>query len=344
MNMTQKRIGFCCKWIDTVDQLDGFKPKDDALRFNNKTTTVAWMNRQTKAVAEQRLWDIMEHNTNATLNLVKRVGLLEPELRMVRLSSDIFPLYTESTYSYYYNLPDVRETIAARCAAIGEAARSLDVRVSFHPGQFCVLASDNENTVGNSIREFEYHTDLARWMGYGTGFHDHGFKINVHISGRKGPEGIRAVFNRLSPEARNLITIENEEYTYGLDACLTLGNILPIVFDTHHHWIHSGEYLSPTDDRIKMVKDSWRGVRPTLHYSVSRESMGISDVGKPDLSTLIESGHKKGTLRAHSDFMWNSAVNEYIAEFWDDFDIQVESKAKNLASTKLYEELTKENK
>jgi len=42
--------------------------------------------------------------------------------------------------------------------------------------------------------------------------------------------------------------------------------------------------------------------------------------------------------------MWNSAVNEYIAEFWDDFDIQVESKAKNLASTKLYEELTKENK
>jgi UV DNA damage endonuclease len=109
-----------------------------------------------------------------------------------------------------------------------------------------------------------------------------------------------------------------------------------------HHWIHSGEYILPTDDRIKMVKDSWRGVRPTLHYSVSRESMGISNVTKPNLSTLMEGGHKKGTLRAHSDFMWNSAVNQYVSEFWDDFDIQVESKAKNLASTKLYEELTKE--
>jgi len=88
-----------------------------------------------------------------------------------------------------------------------------------------------------------------------------------------------------------------------------------------------------------MVKDSWRGVRPTLHYSVSRESMGISDATRPDLSALMESGHKKGTLRAHSDFMWNSAVNRYVGEFWDSFDIQVESKAKNLASLKLYEEL-----
>jgi hypothetical protein len=65
--------------------------------------------------------------------------------------------------------------------------------------------------------------------------------------------------------------------------------------------------------------------------------MGISDADKPNLSTLIESGHKKGTLRAHSDFMWNRNVNEYVGEFWDDFDIQVEAKAKNLASTKLYD-------
>ena len=338
--MTQKRIGFCCKWIDTVDQLDGFKPKDDALRYNNKTTTVAWLNRQTKAVAEQRLWDIMEHNTDATLRLVERVGTLAPQLRMVRLSSDILPVYTEPTWGYFWTDQHVRKTIAQRLAKVGEAAKRLDVRVSFHPGQFCVLASDRENVVANSIAEFEYHADLARWMGFGSSWHDHGFKINVHISGKGGPASIRTVYSRLSPEARNLITIENEEYTYGLDACLTLGDILPIVFDTHHHWIHSGEYLSPTDDRVKMVKDSWRGVRPTLHYSVSRESMGIPDVGRPDLSTLIESGHKKGTLRAHSDFMWNSEVNRYVGEFWDNFDIQVESKAKNLASVKLYNELT----
>jgi len=37
--------------------------------------------------------------------------------------------------------------------------------------------------------------------------------------------------------------------------------------------------------------------------------------------------------------MWNRAVNMYVSEFWDRFDIQVESKGKNLASHALYEEL-----
>ncbi|NDB58236.1 UV damage endonuclease UvsE [bacterium] len=340
--MTHKRIGFCCKWLDFPRQMDGFKPKDEALKLNNRTTTVAWLNRQERAVAEQRLWDIMEHNTNATLELVKRVGTLDPRQRMVRLSSDMFPVYTEPTYSYYYQLPDVKEAIAKKCAAIGETARMLDIRVSFHPGQFCVLASDNETIVANSIREFEYHTDLARWMGYGNSFHDHGFKINVHISGRKGPDGIRAIWNQLSTEARNLVTIENEENSYGLDDTLSLADIIPTVFDCHHHWVKTGEYIEPTDDKIKRVIDSWRGVRPTMHYSVSSESIlvGHDNSVRPAMTTLLESGHKKQKLRAHSDFMWNTAVNQYVAEFWENFDIQVESKAKNLASTKLFQELT----
>jgi hypothetical protein len=59
----------------------------------------------------------------------------------------------------------------------------------------------------------------------------------------------------------------------------------------------------------------------------------------PDMFALLESGHKKQKLRAHSNFMWNHAVNMYVGEFWDRFDIQVESKAKNLASFALYEEL-----
>ena len=340
-DMTHKRIGFCCKWLDEPRQVDGFKPKDDALKYNNRTTTVAWLNRQPRAVAEQRLWDIMEHNCGTTLNLVERCGTFTAGLRMVRLSSDILPVATEPTYEYFWRLPDVRQAVEKKCAAIGEAARRLDVRVSFHPGQFCVLASIDETIVRKSIDEFEYHTDLARWMGFGSSFHDHGFKINVHISGRKGPEGIRAIWDKLSPEARNLITLENEEHVYGLDDTLSLADIIPTVFDCHHHWIKTGNYIKPTDDTIKRVIDSWRGIRPTMHYSVSHESIldGHDNSVLPSMTALLESGHKKGKLRAHSDFMWNNAVNQYVAEFWENFDIQVESKAKNLASAKLYYEL-----
>jgi UV DNA damage endonuclease len=47
-----------------------------------------------------------------------------------------------------------------------------------------VLASESDEIVERSILEFEYHADMARWMGYGASWHDHGFKINVHLSGK----------------------------------------------------------------------------------------------------------------------------------------------------------------
>jgi hypothetical protein len=55
----------------------------------------------------------------------------------------------------------------------------------------------------------------------------------------------------------------------------------------------------------------------------------------------MESGHKKAKLRAHSNFYWNTAVNEWALSFRDNFDIMCESKAKNLASFALYEQAKK---
>jgi UV DNA damage repair endonuclease len=170
-------------------------------------------------------------------------------------------------------------------------------------------------------------------MGYGKSWQD--FKCNVHISGRQGPAGIKAVLPRLSTEARNCITIENDENSWGLDASLELEKEVALVVDIHHHWVHSaGEYITPSDDRIARVIDSWRGVRPVCHYSVSREALLENhpiDI-KPDYKALIEQGYKKAKLRAHSDLMWNTAVNKWAGTFRKDFDIMVEAKSKNLAS------------
>ena len=336
-----KRIGFCCKWIDGPSQVNGIKQKDTAAEFNTGTTTISWLNRQTRAAAEERLWQLMERNLAATKRLVTRVGELPNELRMVRIGSDILPAYTESSWSYFWRQTDVQSFASMGFAQIGQIARDRDIRLSFHPGQFCVLASDSDDIVGRSIEEFEYHVDMARWMGYGSTWHDHGFKINVHISGRRGPMGIVAALDRLSPEARNLITIENEENKHGIDECLSIGRHVAIVLDIHHHWVNSGEYIQATDDRVQLVEDSWRGVRPVLHYSISREDIVVDhdDAVMPDMFALLESGHKKQKLRAHSNFMWNRAVNMYASEFWPKFDIQVESKAKNLASSALYKEI-----
>jgi UV DNA damage repair endonuclease len=337
-----KRIGFACKWIDGPSQIDGIKQTDNCKQYNTGSTTVAWLNRQTTEVAEQKLYDLMVGNIEAVRKLVELVGTLDENLRMVRLSSDILPVYTEPTWGRYWRSPDVRAYCEREFRRVGDLARERGVRLSMHPGQFTVLASVNEGIVGRSIEEFEYHTDMARWMGYGKTFQD--FKINVHISGKQGPDGIKRAMQRLSPEARNCITIENDEMTWGIDASLELVDTCALVLDIHHHWINSGEYIDPNDDRVKRIIDSWRGVRPVIHYSVSREDVIVEHPGhiRPDLPSLLEQGYKKQKLRAHSNFYWNTETNEWALSFRDQFDIMCESKAKNLASFALYEQSIKQ--
>ena len=327
-----KRIGFACKWIDRPDQVDGIGPKDDCKKYNTGTTTVAWLKRQSEHVAEEKLWDLMKQNIESVRLLVERVGTLDERLRMVRLGSDILPVYTQRDYSYFWRLSDVKAYAEKHFAEVGALARSRNVRLSFHPGQFTVLASENPGIVEKSIEEFEYHADMARMMGYGQKFQD--FKINVHISGKQGPEGIRRAYQRLSPEARNCITIENEENSWGLDDCISLTDCLPIVLDLHHHWCREGEYIRPSDPRVLRIHDSWRGVRPVAHYSVSREDILTDHCPNtlPDMKSLLSNGYKKQKLRAHSDFYWNTAVNQWAMEFNEHFDIMCESKGKNLAS------------
>ena len=305
--------------------------------LNGRSTTMRWL-REHKDEAEQRQWDIMNHNTAAAVRLIERVATLPANRKMVRLGSEMLQGYTEKDWQAWWQRTEIQDHCARIFAPIGETARRLGVRISFHPGQFCVLASATDDIVVRSIDEFEYHADMARWMGYGSQWHDHGFKINIHLSGKGGPDKFLKTLDRLSPEARNLIAIENDEITHGLDSVLLISHRVPITLDLHHHWVKTGEYITPDDDRAQRVLDSWRGVRPALHYSVSREDVvvGHNTFVRPDLSALLSQGHKKQKLRAHSDFMWNTAVNEWALTFADQWDIQVEAKGKNLASEMLY--------
>jgi UV DNA damage repair endonuclease len=333
------KIGFACKYLHP-DQTQKKKLLEEIQRpLNTRSTTVQWLNRQTKDVAEERLWDIMVHNIQSYYNLVQYVSTLPEELQMVRLGSDCLPVYTHPEWSYFWTKPDVIAYCQTHLIKVGDLARSHNIRLSMHPGQFTVLASDTPAIVERSIEEFEYHADLIRYMGYGKTWQD--FKCNVHISGRQGPAGIKVALPRLSTEARNCITIENDENSWGIDSSLELEKDVALVLDIHHHWVHSaGEYIDPKDDRVKRVIDSWRGVRPACHYSISRENYIVDhpiDV-KPNYTELLESGYKRGKLRGHSDYYWNQPVNEWAWQFTEDFDIMCESKMKNLASERFYNE------
>ena len=339
---TLKRIGFACKWIDTPEQVNGIKPTDDAKKYNTGSTTVSWLRRQSREVAEQKLWDLMVNNIESVNKLVTKVGTLNENLRMVRISSDLLPVYTLPDFKYFWRRSDVTEYCSRHFQTVGDSARASNTRLSFHPGQFTVLASDNPGIVERSIEEFEYHVDMARWMGFGKSFQD--FKINVHISGRRGPAGIIDTLQRLTPEARNCITIENDENCWGIESSLELEKHCALVLDVHHNWVRTGEYIQPTDDRVLRVIDSWRGVRPAMHYSVSREAWLPDHCVNtlPDRDLLIEAGYNKQKLRGHSSFFWNNASNNWALSFNNQFDIMCESKGKNLASFALAKVLEKQ--
>jgi hypothetical protein len=80
--------------------------------------------------------------------------------------------------------------------------------------------------------------------------------------------------------------------------------------------------------------ESWRGVRPVMHYSQPPErlqELGFSADDKLEMDTLLKVVSKRD-LYGHSAQMWNRWTNDYAFTFMDRFDIMLEAKDKNLAS------------
>lgn len=322
-DQTVQRVGFACKVQESHD-----KPLSGC---NQKSTTIKWLSSQPRSVSEKRLWDLAQSNVQALQKQLEYVAKLPHEQRMFRISSELLPAYTHDDWLAFYFTPDMTNWLERNLSRCGEYARKHDIRLSFHPGQFCVLASENPQIVENSVVEFEYHCDIIRYMGYGRSFQD--FKCNVHIGGKRGPQGIREALRKLSREARNTLTIENAEYTWHVEHSLELAKDCALVLDIHHHWIATGEYIKPSDSRVQHIIESWRGVRPVIHYSVSREDCVVDHDPQvlPDLAQLKSCGFTSTKLRAHSEYYWNHACNEWAASFRPQFDIMCEAKQKNLS-------------
>lgn len=254
---------------------------------------------------------------------------------MLRLSSDILPMYTHKDWSYFYKQPDVINFLEKSFSPIGEYARNNGIRLSMHPGQFCCIVSDKDEVVQSSLEELEYHADIIRWLGYGKEKLD--FKLNIHLSGKRGIYGFDDAWSLMSDTVRNCLTLENDEYQQGIDDLILLIDKVGIVLDIHHHLIMTGEYIHDTDPRIRMVQDSWQGRRPVIHYSQSRdEYIGSLSDRLPSMQDMLLS-NTKASLREHSDFYTNQHINKWALSHMSWADIMAESKGKNIAAMELFE-------
>ncbi|WP_312756810.1 UV damage endonuclease UvsE [Pantoea brenneri] len=312
------KLGFACKYLN----------HDGKQFFPFRATTRKRFLSLPHDQRNQLIYEISVTNLNQLYLTLEQLATLPEPLRMMRIGSDLLPLYTvpEATSLFAAFLPELHP-LFARC---GELARAHQIRLSFHPGQYTVLASDNPDVVSRALEDVEYHTLCACLMGYGQRFQD--FKINIHMNGKAGFDGFKRSFGQLSEEARRMLTVENDEISCSLDDVLQAAALCPVVLDIHHHWVKENQFIQPDDARIAAIIASWRGVRPVLHYSISQEGM-IPPQGWPDQQQL---GVSKSKLRAHSDYYFNDTLNDWALSF-QDFDIMCEVKMKNLAREQLYQ-------
>jgi UV DNA damage endonuclease len=153
------------------------------------------------------------------------------------MNSQILPLKTHPQFGYTMTeLPhgDEIESLFRGCGAL---ARELRIRTCFHPDQFVVLNSPRADVVAASVRELEYQSAVAEWVGADI--------LNVHGGGSYGDKSkalgdFARNLNRLSPATRARITVENDDKIYTPADLLPLCDAegLPLVYDVHHHRCH----------------------------------------------------------------------------------------------------------
>lgn len=326
-----QRIGYCCTYVSPCGD------EAQARLLNMRGPTIASVARPGGNETAARLEALIAENLDTLDRQIATVAALPKLERLFRIQSGFLigwshPLLREAW------TPTLRSEVELRLAETGAAARDGDVRLSMHPAQHAILATLKPGALDNALRDITEHYEIFAMMGF-AGWHAHGASINIHGGARgAGIDGLNAGLDRVPARAIDLLTIENDEVSFGLDDLLHVAERVAIVVDFHHHWIFTGgEWLQPGDPRVDAIKSSWRGTRPLAHISISRENViGIEDAEQlPDFAALAEAGHKASKLRGHSDRMWNKAVNDFVAGHLVWCDVEVEAKAKNLASREL---------
>lgn len=286
------RIGFACHYLEWP--VKGNEPvQSDLTRF--RSTTVKHVDAIGARAAGQLLDEIVLGNLSALARLIRKVADYPLHRRMLRLSCDLFPLYTHAHPSVrrFYDSEGWADVSLRVLGEIGRTARQHGIRLSFHPGQYTVLNSRNPAVQDAAVSEIDAFADIAAMMGF-VGWHKHGWCINIHGGSRDGGvEGFAHGWQRLSAQSRCLLTVENDEFTWGLfdlerlhAACrAATGFGPPIVVDLHHHWIKTGRYLNPANTRLSVIRETWRNpfnlgevTRPKMHLSMSPMPVAVSSL------------------------------------------------------------------
>lgn len=161
------------------------------------------------------------------------------------------------------------DEFAPQLRAIGDYARTNNLRLSMHPGQYTVLSSPDAKIRAASRAELEYAARFLDALGM-----DGSNKIVLHIGGAyddkvAAVERFSAQVQRLPMNVQARLVLENDERIYNAAEVFAIArrNKLPQVFDNLHHVANPAPV--PLDKLLPRIFATWRkrDGPPKVHFS-----------------------------------------------------------------------------
>jgi UV DNA damage endonuclease len=296
--------GICCHWLE--EKVHPKSGKRELVNIFDERTLQLGRYRQGKYTPES-IRGLYVHN-------VKRLSEMLPSMRskdvsLFRISSAMFPLSDQVDRTLWDN-DDVKRYLKLA----GDFIKSNGMRVSTHPGQFCVLSSDSDDVVHKAFVELETHAWIFDTMGLDA---SPMYAINIH--GGKSDRSSRLIdqIKSLPQNVRGRLTLENCETAYSVIDLLSVHveTQVPIVFDSHHHVFNDGGI--DMSDAYNATVETWpKNIKPLQHISNTDPK-------------LINGNFTD--RRKHSDMIHYVPEPQLQGLRDDTIDVEVEAKLKNLA-------------
>lgn len=288
---------------------------------------------------DTRRWQQSPHLRVSLRHLGKIFDYLEAnDIRMYRMSSDIAPYVTHPDMPQFHSMI---EECADELKSSGKRAKSLGLRLSFHPSQFIVLNSPDPILVQKSIADLAAQTQMLDLMELGPEA-----VLVVHAGGTyddrdSGCARWVETYKLLSPAIRRRLVLENDDLRYSAADVLKINaqTGVPLVFDHQHFWCYNPEQLELRETVERFLKTWPRGVRPKIHFSSPRTELR-------ELKRKVRGSRKKKLVlqppiwTGHADFCQPFEFISFMRLLEGlKFDVMLEAKSKDLALVRLRRDL-----
>jgi UV DNA damage endonuclease len=262
-------------------------------------------------------------------------------ITMYRMSSDLAPYLTHPDMPQFHRQVEECE---AELRAIGERARGMGLRLSFHPSQFILLNSPDEALLTKSAADLAAQSQILDTMGLGPEAvvvtHVGGVYGDV-VSGRE--RWVRA-WEGLPEATRRRLVLENDDTRYGVADVLWIHERtgVPVVFDYLHHWCLDREGIDQHAALAACLRTWPAGVTPKIHFSSPRTEMRLVE-RKSRATGKAEQVQAAPIWTGHSDYVNPFEFISFLrgAAGQPDFDVMLETKLKDLALIRLREDLAR---